>query len=106
MEAYWVWWLVAVVLVIAEMLTGTFYLLAVASGLAAAGLAAYLGMAWSGQAAVAALLCSASVAGIFRWKQKHANPHKQANLAYDSNCWLDRFRYQHHADKWRALVHR
>lgn len=95
MEAYWVWWLAAVVLVIAEMLTGTFYLLAVASGLAAAGLAAYLGMAWSGQAAVAALLCSASVAGIFRWKQKHANLHEQANLAYDIGQsvhiarWLD-----------------
>jgi len=82
MEAYWIWWLAAVVLVIAEMLSGTFYLLAVAIGLAAAGLAAYLGMAWSVQAAVAALLCLASVAGIFRWKQ-HTNPHEQANLAYD-----------------------
>ena len=83
MEAYWVWWLVAVVLVIAEMLTGTFYLLAVAIGLAAAGFAAYLGVAWGGQTAVAALLCSACVAGIFRWKQQHANPGEQANLAYD-----------------------
>jgi membrane protein implicated in regulation of membrane protease activity len=83
METYWVWWLVAVVLVIAEMLTGTFYLLAVASGLAVAGLAAYLGMTWGGQAAVAALICSASVAGIFRWKQQHTNPHEQSNLAYD-----------------------
>ncbi|OGS96073.1 MAG: hypothetical protein A3H31_01210 [Gallionellales bacterium RIFCSPLOWO2_02_FULL_57_47] len=83
METYWVWWLVAVVLVIAEMLTGTFYLLAVASGLAVAGLAAYLGMPWGGQAAVAGLICSASVAGIFRWKQQHTNPHEQSNLAYD-----------------------
>lgn len=83
METYWVWWLAAVVLVIAEMLTGTFYLLAVAAGLAAAGLTAYLGVAWGGQAAVAALLCSASVAAIFRWKQQHTNPHEQANLAYD-----------------------
>ena len=83
MEAYWVWWLMAVMLVIAEMLSGTIYLLAVATGLAAAGLAAYLGVAWGGQAAVAALLCSASVAGIFRWKQQHTNPHEQANLAYD-----------------------
>ncbi|MDH4235539.1 MAG: hypothetical protein OEV15_10455 [Gallionella sp.] len=83
MEAYWIWWLAAVVLVIAEMLSGTFYLLAVATGLAAAGLAAYLGAAWSVQAVVAALLCSASVAGIFRWKQQHTKPHEQANLAYD-----------------------
>jgi len=83
MEANWVWWLAAVVLVIAEMFTGTFYLLAVAVGLAAAGFAAYLGVAWGGQAAVAALICTASVAAIFRWKQQHTNPHEQANLAYD-----------------------
>lgn len=83
MEDYWVWWLAAVTLVIAEMLTGTFYLLAVAVGLAAAGFAAYLGVAWGGQVTLAALLCSACVAGIFRWKQQHTNPHEQANLAYD-----------------------
>ena len=83
MEAYWMWWLAAVVLVIAEMFTGTFYLLAIAAGLASAGLAAYVGVAWAGQAAVAALLCTACVAGIFRWKQPHANSHEQANLAYD-----------------------
>lgn len=83
MEAYWIWWLMAVMLVIAEMFSSTFYLLAVATGLVAAGFAAYLGVAWGGQAAVAALLCAASVAGIFRWKQQHTNPHEQANLAYD-----------------------
>lgn len=81
MEAYWIWWLAALALVIAEMASGTFYLLAVAFGLAVAGLAAYLGMAWSGQAAVAALLCSASVAGIYRWRQGHARPGEQSNPA-------------------------
>lgn len=83
MEAYWVWWMAALVLVIAEMFSGTFYLIAVAFGLAVAGLAAYMGMAWGGQATVAALLCLASVVGIYRWKQRHAHPHEQANLAYD-----------------------
>jgi len=63
MEVYWIWWLAAVVLVIAEINSGTFYLIAVAFGLAAAGLSAYLGMAWGGQAAIAALLCTVSVAG-------------------------------------------
>ncbi len=83
MEAYWVWWLAAVVLVIAEMFSGTFYLLAVAFGLAAAGLAAYLNMAWSGQAVTAALLCSASVAAIYFWRQKQTGSLQQSNLAYD-----------------------
>ena len=73
MEAYWVWWLAAMVLVIAEMLSGTFYLLAIATGLAVAGFAAYFGVAWGGQAVLAALLCSASVAGLFRWQQKDPN---------------------------------
>lgn len=84
MEAYWIWWLAALALVIAEMASGTFYLIAVASGLAVAGLVAYLGMAWGGQAAVAALLCSASVAGIYRWRQLHAKTGEHSNPADDS----------------------
>lgn len=83
MEAYWIWWLAAVVLVIAEMLSGTFYLIAVAFGLAAAGLSAYLGVGWEGQATVAALLCAVSVAAIYRLKQGQGKTHEQANLAYD-----------------------
>jgi len=83
MEAHWIWWLVAVVLVIAEMSSGTFYLIAVASGLAIAGAVAYMGVGWSGQAAVAAVLCSASVAGIYRWKKQHDRPHENVNFAND-----------------------
>jgi membrane protein implicated in regulation of membrane protease activity len=83
MEAYWIWWLAALVLVIAEMSSGTFYLIAVASGLAVAGIVAYLGVPWSGQAAVAAVLCSASVAGIYRWKKQHTRPHENINFAND-----------------------
>lgn len=83
MEAYWIWWLAALVLVIAEMFSGTFYLIAVAAGLAAAGMVAYSGVSWGVQAVAAALLCSASVAGIYRWKQKHRHPHEHANFAND-----------------------
>lgn len=83
MEAHWIWWLVAVVLVIAEMFSGTFYLIAVAFGLAVAGWAAYLGVVWSGQVAVAAVLCSASVAGIYRWNKRHARPHENTNFSND-----------------------
>ena len=83
MEAHWIWWLAAVVLVIAEMSSGTFYLIAVAFGLALAGVVAYMGVAWGGQATVAALLCSASVAGIYRWKKQHSQPHENVNFAND-----------------------
>ena len=83
MEDYWIWWLVALALVIAEMSSGTFYLIAVAFGLAVAGIVAYMGVSWSGQAVVAAVLCSASVAGIYRWNKQHARPHENANFAND-----------------------
>lgn len=83
MEAYWIWWLVAVVLVIAEMSSGTFYLIAVAFGLTVAGLSAYMGMGAAGQATVAALLCTACVAAIYRWKQGQGENNEQSNLAYD-----------------------
>lgn len=83
MEFYWEWWLAAVVLVMLEMFSGTFYLLAVALGFIVAGLAAYLGVAWSWQVVVAALACSVSVAGIYRWRKQQAKPKKQANFDYD-----------------------
>jgi membrane protein implicated in regulation of membrane protease activity len=82
-EIYWVWWLAAAVLVIAEMLSNTFYLIAVALGLASAGCAAYLGAPWGGQAAVAALLCTISVAGVYRWKHQQVKSNEQSNFAYD-----------------------
>ncbi len=83
MEAYWIWWLAVVVLVIAEMFSGTFYLIAVAFGLAAAGLAAYLGVAWIAQAAIAAVLCTIGVGWIYFWRKRQPNLHGQTNLAYD-----------------------
>ena len=95
METYWIWWLAAVVLVIAEMNSGTFYLIAVALGLATAGLAAYLGIAWIGQAAIAALLCTVSVGSIYFWRKKQPQQQDQSNLAYDIGQdvhvtqWLD-----------------
>ena len=95
MEAYWIWWLAAVVLVIAEMISSTFYLIAVAFGLATAGLAAYLGASWFGQAVIAAALCTISVGGIYFWKQKQVKTHGQTNLAFDIGqtvhivSWLD-----------------
>ena len=83
MEAYWIWLLAAVVLVIVEMSSGTFYLIAVAFGLVVAGLSAYMGIGPAGQVTVAALLCTASVAAIYRWKQGQGESNEQSNLAYD-----------------------
>ena len=55
---YW-WWLVAIALGIAEMFTGSFYLLVLAAGAAGAGLVAALGFGLAGQ-----FLCAAAVSAV------------------------------------------
>lgn len=83
MEAYWSWWGMALVLVILEMFSGTFYLLAVALGLSVAGGCAYFGMSWGVQVTVATLLCSGTLGGLHRWRKQNDPPNTQANFSYD-----------------------
>ena len=56
------WWLAAGMVVIAELLTGTFYLLMLALGLAAGALAAHAGAPLTGQIFVSALVGASAVA--------------------------------------------
>ena len=55
------WWIASGVLVAAELATGTFYLLMIALGAAAAALAAHAGLGFSVQLLVGALLGSGAV---------------------------------------------
>ena len=57
-----IWWLVAGGAVAMELATGTFYLLMIAIGLAAAAISAHLGLALTGQILVAALMGGGAVA--------------------------------------------
>jgi membrane protein implicated in regulation of membrane protease activity len=57
------WWLLAGSAVAVELLTGTFYLLMLAIGLAAAALAAHLGFSTSAQLVVAAVVGGGAVVG-------------------------------------------
>lgn len=57
MALHYGWWIAAVVLVIAELMTGSLYLLALAAGAAAAGALALVGLDFGPQ-----LLCAAAVA--------------------------------------------
>lgn len=61
MEESTIWWLVAGIVVVAEMLTGTFYLLMMAVGLVAAALAAHMGASSALQITVAALVGGGAV---------------------------------------------
>ncbi len=60
MEASTFWWIAAAGLVIAELLTGTIYLLAVAVGGIAGALAAHLGMGLTAQIVIAAVVGTAT----------------------------------------------
>jgi len=64
-----IWWVFAGVLVVAELMTGTFYLLMVAVGLTAAAIAALLGASLVVQWVVAAALGGGSVLVWRRYRQ-------------------------------------
>ena len=79
------WWIVAGVLVAAELATGTFYLLMLALGAAAAAIAAHLGLALSGQLLTAALIGGGAVAAWHLKRSKEpvaasANANRDVNL--------------------------
>ncbi|MDH4415830.1 hypothetical protein DBR12_19675 [Acidovorax sp. HMWF029] len=61
MEASTIWWLAAGAVVVAELLTGTFYLLMVALGLVAAALAAHMGLPPALQVVSAAIVGGGAV---------------------------------------------
>lgn len=70
------WWILAGVAVIAELTTGTFYLLMVALGLAAGALCAHAGLPSTPQIVVAALVGGGATA-LWHWKrmrQPHSAP--------------------------------
>ncbi|WP_353235310.1 NfeD family protein [Diaphorobacter ruginosibacter] len=59
------WWIMAGITVAAELLIGSFYLLMIALGLAAGGLAAFVGIGNTGQILIAALVGALSVLGCY-----------------------------------------
>jgi membrane protein implicated in regulation of membrane protease activity len=75
-----IWWVLAGLVVIAELMTGTFYLLMISLGLAAAALAAHMGASTSAQFVVAALVGGGATLAwhFYKVKQPGAAP-AQAN---------------------------
>ena len=92
------WWLATGTLVIAELLTGTFYLLMLAVGLAAGALAAHAGLAGTAQIVIAAVVGGAAVVG-WHLKRPRAAATQDAGANRDVNLdigetvqvesWLD-----------------
>ena len=80
MEESTIWWLLAGLTVAVELMTGTFYLLMLAIGLAAAALAAHLGLPTAAQIVMAALVGGgAVVAWYFIKKKRPGDPSARAD---------------------------
>ncbi len=79
------WWLAAGILVAAELITGTFYLLMLALGLAAGALAAHAGLASTGQVIAAALIGGGAVLAWHVWRRRTAGTAPAAGASRDVN---------------------
>jgi membrane protein implicated in regulation of membrane protease activity len=64
------WWLAAGLLVAAELVTGTFYLLMLALGLAAGALATHAGLGSAGQIVTAAVIGGGAVLAWHVWRRR------------------------------------
>jgi len=78
--SFWTWWIVAALLIGAELLTGTFYLLAIGIAAALGGVAALLGASEPLQFAVAGVLGVILTIVAHRWRLAHAAPPQQPPL--------------------------
>jgi membrane protein implicated in regulation of membrane protease activity len=56
MEEHWIWFIAGLVILIAELFTGTFYMLVIAVALAAGGISAWLGGSFAVQFVLAAVV--------------------------------------------------
>ena len=77
---YWMWWVLAVVLVGAELFTGTFYLLAAGAAFALGGVVAWLGGSPSMQMLASGVLAVAGTIAAHQWRKLHAMPAPQTGL--------------------------
>jgi membrane protein implicated in regulation of membrane protease activity len=96
-----VWWVLAGGVVIAELLTGTFYLLMVALGLGAGALAAHAGLSSSLQMVCAGVLGAGAVV---IWHQVRSKRHSPVDAAASPDVNLDVGSTVHvaEASSWQA----
>ena len=109
------WWSAAGVAVAVELVTGTFYLLMVAIGLAAAAVAAHLGLSSSAQIVAAAVVGGGATA-LWHWKrasQPRSAPvreNRDANLDIGERVFVSEWaadrsaRVQYRGSAWTARL--
>jgi membrane protein implicated in regulation of membrane protease activity len=82
MSGLWIWWIAAAVLIGAELVTGTFYLLAIGIAAALGGVAAFLGATEAMQFAIAGVLGVVLTIVAHRWRLARATPPPQPSLDF------------------------
>jgi membrane protein implicated in regulation of membrane protease activity len=109
------WWVAAGIAVIAELATGTFYLLMIALGLVAAALAAHAGLAPNAQIVAAALVGGGATAGWHWVRSRHAvqtpvRENRDVNLDIGERVHVDAWgadrtaRVQYRGSAWTARL--
>jgi membrane protein implicated in regulation of membrane protease activity len=109
------WWVAAGIAVAAELGTGTFYLLMIALGLAAAAVAAQVGVDVTAQLTVAALVGGGATAAwhLTRARQRSDEPaatNRDVNLDIGDRVHVDRWtdertaRVRHRGTEWTARL--
>ena len=79
MQDYLIWTILGFVLVIVELMTGTFYLLVIGVGALFGGLAAYLGAPFIIQVGVAGVVASFGTWWVQKWHEAHHKGGDQSN---------------------------
>lgn len=74
MQAYFLWWILAAVLVGVELTSGTFYLLVYGVAAAVAGLAAWLGAGMVVQLLTAGVIAALGTLALRHWKRSTSHP--------------------------------
>lgn len=74
MTDYWLWWILATLLIGAELVTGTFYLLAVGIAFAFGGVAAFAGASTPLQLLTAGVLAVIGTMIAHRWRRGRGEP--------------------------------
>jgi membrane protein implicated in regulation of membrane protease activity len=102
MDEFWVWWILAAVLIGAELLTGTFYLLAVGIAFAIGGVAAWLGASVPMQLLTAGVLSVVGTMVAHRWRRARGEPPQQQGLDIGQSVQVEAW----HPDGTARVVYR
>jgi membrane protein implicated in regulation of membrane protease activity len=102
MSDFWIWWVLAAVLVGAELLSGTFYLLAVGIAFAMGGVAAWLGADLPLQLLTAGVLAVVGTVLAHRWRQRRVAKTGLPDLDVGQSVRVEAW----HADGTARVVYR